>query len=42
TFRSHDLENLDKFPRDTTLQRLVLERIEAGGTWQNAFGYLRL
>jgi hypothetical protein len=42
TFRSHDLENLDKYPRDTSLQRLVLERIEAGGTWQTAFGYLSL
>jgi hypothetical protein len=42
TFRSHDLENLKQFPRDTRLQRLVLERIENGGTWQTAFGYLRL
>lgn len=42
TFRSHELENLDDFPRDTTLQRLVLGRIEAGGTWQSAYGYLKL
>ena len=42
TFRSHDVENLDQFPRDTNLQRLVIDRIKSGGTWQNAFGYLRL
>jgi hypothetical protein len=42
TFRSRDLDGLHKLPRDTTLQRLVLDRIESGGTWQNAFGYLRL
>jgi hypothetical protein len=42
TFRSRDLDDLHKLPRDTTLQRLVLDRIESGGTWQNAFGYLRL
>jgi hypothetical protein len=42
TFRSRDLENLENLPRDTRLQRLVLDRIRAGGTWQTAFGYLRL
>jgi hypothetical protein len=42
TFRSHDLEQLDKFPQDTTLQRLVVGRIKDGGTWQNAFGYTNL
>lgn len=42
TFRSHDLGKLDQFPQDTRLQRLIVERIKAGGTWQNAFGYLRL
>ena len=42
TFRSHDLDHLDKFPQDTTLQRLVVDRIKQGGTWQNAFGYLQL
>lgn len=42
TFRSRDLDNLDMLPRDTSLQRLVLERIEAGGTWRTAFGYLQL
>lgn len=42
TFRSHDLDRLDEFPQDTTLQRLIVARIKAGGTWQNAFGYLKL
>lgn len=42
TFRSHDLDNLDKFPQDTKLQRLIVDRIKAGGTWQTAFGYLTL
>jgi len=42
TFRTRDLDRLDELPRDTTLQRLVLDRIESGGTWQSAFGYLRL
>lgn len=42
TFRSHDLEKLDQFPRDTRLQRLVIDRIKSGGTWQNAEGYLKL
>ena len=42
TFRSHDLSQLDKFPQDTTLQRLVVNRIKEGGTWQNAFGYTLL
>ena len=42
TFRSHDLTDLDKFPQDTTLQRLVIDRIRSGGTWQSAYGYLKL
>ena len=42
TFRSHDLGKLDEFPQDTALQRLIVERIKAGGTWQTAHGYLRL
>ncbi|WBQ06950.1 acyltransferase domain-containing protein [Kribbella sp. CA-293567] len=42
TFRSHDLSRLDEFPRDTRLQRLIVERIKAGGTWQSATGYLKL
>jgi len=42
TFRSHDLDNLDKYPQDTKLQRLIVDRIKSGGTWQTAFGYLTL
>lgn len=42
TFRTRDLGALDQLPRQTSLQRTVLERIEAGGTWQVAIGYLRL
>ncbi|ADB34551.1 hypothetical protein Kfla_5543 [Kribbella flavida DSM 17836] len=42
TFRSHDLAKLDEFPQDTALQRLIVDRIRSGGTWQTAFGYLRL
>jgi hypothetical protein len=42
TFRSHDLGKLDEFPQDTALQRLIVERIKAGGTWQTGFGYLSL
>lgn len=42
TFRTRDMKNLDRLPRDTTLQRLVLDRIAAGGTWQLGFGYFRL
>jgi hypothetical protein len=42
TFRSRNLDHLDRFPRDTSLQRLILDRIAAGGTWQNATGYLVL
>lgn len=42
TFRSHDLGKLDEFPQDTALQRLIVARIKAGGTWQTAHGYLSL
>ena len=42
TFRTHGLERLDELPQDTTLQRLVVGRIKDGGTWQTAYGYLRL
>ncbi len=42
TFRTRDLEHLDALPRETSLQRTVLERIDAGGTWQAARGYLVL
>lgn len=42
TFRTRDLHHLDALPRATSLQRTVLERIDAGGTWQAARGYLVL
>lgn len=42
TFRSRDLDQLDRLPRDTSLQRLVLDRIAAGDHWHNTTGYLRL
>lgn len=42
TFRTRDLHGLDRLPRDTALQRLVLDRIAAGGTWQNGYGYVLL
>jgi hypothetical protein len=42
TFRTHGLGHLDELPQDTTLQRLVVRRIKEGGTWQTAFGYLKL
>jgi hypothetical protein len=41
-FRTRDLGRVGELPRETSLQRLVLERIEAGGTWQVAAGYLVL
>ncbi len=41
-FRTRDLDHLDRLPRDTGLQRLVLDRIAAGGTWQTARGTLLL
>jgi hypothetical protein len=42
TFRKRGLENLDKLPRETSLQRIVLERIDDGGTWQLGHGHLAL
>jgi GNAT-like C-terminal domain/N-acyltransferase N-terminal domain len=42
TFRTRDLDHLDQLPRDTALQRLVLDRVGGGHGWQNAHGYLRL
>jgi hypothetical protein len=42
TFRSRDLDRLDEFPQNTRLERLVVERIRSGGTWQNGYGYLKL
>lgn len=42
TFRQRGLENLGALPRETSLQRVVLERIEKGGTWQLGHGHLAL
>ncbi|SEJ70757.1 hypothetical protein SAMN04487917_11095 [Arthrobacter sp. yr096] len=42
TFRQRGLDDLDKLPRDTSLQRVVLERIDDGGTWQLGHGHLAL
>ncbi|MFJ4169191.1 acyltransferase domain-containing protein [Paenarthrobacter sp. NPDC089714] len=42
TFRHRGLEGLDALPRETSLQRLVLERIDDGGTWQLGHGHLSL
>jgi hypothetical protein len=42
TFRTHGLDRLDELPQDTRLQRLVVGRIKDGGTWQSAYGYLKL
>ncbi|ALV45662.1 hypothetical protein SAMN04489740_0576 [Arthrobacter alpinus] len=42
TFRTRSMENLDALPRTTALQRIVLERIDAGGSWQLGFGSLSL
>lgn len=42
TFRTRNMEHLDRLPRETTLQRTVLERIDAGGSWALGFGTLAL
>lgn len=42
TFRQRGLENLERLPRETSLQRVVLERIDDGGTWQLGHGHLAL
>ncbi|MEV7662140.1 acyltransferase domain-containing protein [Paenarthrobacter sp. NPDC089316] len=42
TFRQRGLQDLEKLPRDTSLQRVVLERIDDGGTWQLGHGHLEL
>jgi len=42
TFRTRDMENLAQLPRDTSLQRVVLERIDDGGIWQLGHGHLEL
>jgi hypothetical protein len=41
-FRTRDLDRVGELPRDTSLQRAVLERIDRGETWQLAWGYLDL
>ncbi|MET3807526.1 hypothetical protein ABIB25_004552 [Nakamurella sp. UYEF19] len=41
-FRTRNLDDLDRLPRDTALQRLVLDRIAAGGTWQCCHGFRHL
>jgi len=42
TFRTRSMENLMALPRTTALQQVVLDRIDAGGTWQLGFGYMPL
>ncbi|MCZ9883733.1 acyltransferase domain-containing protein [Arthrobacter sp. B2a2-09] len=42
TFRHRGMENLDRLPRETSLQRVVLERIDDGGVWQLGHGHLEL
>lgn len=42
TFRQRGMENLDRLPRETSLQRVVLERIDDGGVWQLGHGHLAL
>ncbi|MCT9867748.1 acyltransferase domain-containing protein [Paenarthrobacter aurescens] len=42
TFRQRGLQGLDQLPRETSLQRVVLERIDDGGTWQLGHGHLAL
>lgn len=41
-FRTRDLGQVPTLPRNTTLQRLVLDRAVAGDPWQIGAGYLRL
>ncbi|MDJ0357046.1 acyltransferase domain-containing protein [Paenarthrobacter sp. PH39-S1] len=42
TFRTRNMTDLAGLPRRTALQRMVLERIDDGGCWQLAYGYLPL
>ncbi|WP_394938266.1 acyltransferase domain-containing protein [Psychromicrobium sp. YIM B11713] len=42
TFRSRDSDNIQGLPRETLLQRVVLERIEHGDHWRVGQGYLKL
>ncbi len=41
-FRTRDLSRVPELPRETSLQRAVLERADRGETWQLAWGYLDL
>jgi hypothetical protein len=41
-FRTRDLSRLTELPRQTSLQRAVLERLDRGESWQVAEGYLLL
>ncbi len=41
-FRTRDTADLTRLPRETSLQRLVLDRIAAGGTWQCCRGFCAL
>ena len=41
TFRTRSLKHLDELPRDTRLQRLVLDQV-AGPGWRHGRGYLHL
>lgn len=42
TFRTRNLNDLSELPRKSALQRIVLERIDAGGAWQVGQGFLKL
>lgn len=41
-FRTKDMETLDSLPQDTSLQRLVVDRVRDGGSWTVQRGYLKL
>ena len=42
TFGQRSLDNLDRLPRDSSLQRLVLDRLAAGEHWSVVTGYRTL
>ena len=42
TFRTRSMDSLPELPRTTALQQVVLDRIDAGGTWQLGYGCLAL
>lgn len=42
TFRTRDLTQLSQLPRESRLQKIVLERLDSGGSWQVGKGYLQL